>query len=204
MEIPESIFDLVAAFSDKPLVYRDGRWKMPWLAWLWPYKRVVFAPPFDHFNCVPFFLPELRRIPEEFPTVKVTDFYIAGFNWFVDWVISPLIMVAILLAPKATVKPMGKLLFWGLKRFARPPYETQLLASARGLRGDHQGTVRIVMRHEDAYFFTAAPVVALVKQYFESGIRKTGLWMMGEIADPARLIQQIGEMGIQTETQSTF
>jgi len=204
MKMPDSIFEVVSAFSQKPLVYRNGRWLMPWLAWFWPYQRLAFAPPLGVLNCVPLFLPELERIPVECPGVKATAFYIAGFNWFVDWVISPVIVISVLLAPKASVKPMGKLLFWGLKHFARPPYTTQLVTSARGLRGDRLESMQLTLLHEDGYFLTAAPVVALVKQYLDGVIRKAGLWMMGQIADPAALVQQVREMGVQMETQRTF
>jgi len=204
IDMPESIYEIVEAFRQKPLVFGNGRWFMPWLAWIWPYKRIAFAPPLSSRNCVPFFLPELRHIPNEFPDIKETGFYMAGFNWFVDWLLSPVILIAMLLAPKAAMRPMGKLLFWGAKRFGRPPYGTQLLADATGRKGERSHRERLILSHEDAYIFTAVPVVAFLKQYLDGASRKPGLWMMGQIADPTRLIQQMEEMGIQTETQCTF
>ncbi len=204
MQMPESISEVVAAFSQRPLVYGDGRWMMPWLAWLWPYRRIAFAPPFRAFHCIPLFLQELALIPVECPDVKETAFYMAGFNWFVDWILSPVIILSVLVAQKAAIAPMGKLLFWGMKRFARPPYGTQLVADAQGMKENSQWSASVTLQHDDAYFLTAAPVVALLKQYLDGGIRRPGLWMMGQIADPARLIRQMSEMGIRVETQKNL
>ena len=196
MAIPESVYDLVAAFRQKPLLFRNGRWFTPWLAWVWPYRRIKFAPPFGSCSCVPFFLPELRHIPREFSSVKQTGFYIAGFNWLVDWIISPLIIIAVLVAPKASTRPMGKLLFWGTKHFTGPPYGTQVLIEAVGRKTGLLQRQRRILSHEDAYMLTAAPVVAFLKQYMDGTARKPGLWMMGQLADPQRLVQDMQRMGI--------
>jgi saccharopine dehydrogenase (NAD+, L-lysine-forming) len=196
MAMPESIYDLVAAFRQKPLIFRAGRWFTPWIAWLWPYRRINFSAPFGTRNCAPFFLPELEEIPIEFPSVTETGFYIAGFNWFVDWVLSPLVLIAVFLAPNAATRPMGKLLFWGARNFSTPPFGTELVVDAVGRRGQNSVRERLIVSHEDAYAFTAVPVVAFLKQYLDGSARKPGLWMMGRLADPQRLVKDMQDMGI--------
>jgi len=201
LEMPESIYDLVAAFRQKPLVFRDGRWFTSWLSWIWPYRRIRFASPFGTRSCVPFFMPEMRYIPDEFTQIRETGFYIAGFNWFVDWFLSPLILLAVLIAPKTTTRPMAKLLFWGAKRFTRPPYGTQLVVDAVGRRGREPSKERLILSHEDAYVFSAVPVVAFLRQYLESAVRKPGLWMMGQLAVPIRLLEDMERIGITVHRQ---
>ncbi len=193
---PESIYDLIPAFKEKPLVFRDGRWFTPLLTWVWPYRRITFAPPFGSQNGVPLFLPELRHIPEDFAGIRETGFYMAGFNWLVDWLLSPVITLAALLAPRTTERPMGELLFWGVKHFTRPPYGTQLVVDAVGQKGDVRHARRLVLSHDDAYAFTAMPVVAFLKQYLEDTARRPGLWLMGQLADPPSLVQGMQKLGI--------
>lgn len=53
MAMPESIYDPVAAFRQKPLVYRSGRWFTPSISWLWSYRRIAFAAPFGTRNFSP-------------------------------------------------------------------------------------------------------------------------------------------------------
>ena len=52
------------------------------------------------------------------------------------------------------------------------------------------------MEHEDGYIFTAAPIVACLKQYL-SGTLPIGLGMMGQIADEKRLFKDMENMGIK-------
>ena len=202
MTTPESIYDVVTAFKEKPLVFRGGRWSVPPLYWLWPYRRFRFPAPFGGRNCFPMFLPELRHIPREFSSITETGFYIAGFNWIVDWVLSPLILVSVLLAPEAAVRPMSKLLFWGVKHFTRPPYGTQLMIDATGWKNDQRQTRKLILAHEDGYMFTAIPVVAFLKQYLDGSARKPGLWMMGQLVNPELLIQDMQKMGVVSRTET--
>ena len=53
-----------------------------------------FGREFGRQYAVPMFLEEMRAIPELYPGIKETGFLVGGFNWFVDWFISPIIMVA--------------------------------------------------------------------------------------------------------------
>jgi saccharopine dehydrogenase (NAD+, L-lysine-forming) len=54
------------------------------------------------------------------------------------------------------------------------------------------------IEHEDGYELTAIPVVALLMQYDQ--IRRPGLHMMGHLADPGRLFEDMQRMGVQVTT----
>ena len=54
------------------------------------------------------------------------------------------------------------------------------------------------VEHEDGYELTAIPVVALLKQY--NYIRRPGLHMMGHLADPDCLFQDMERMGAKVTT----
>jgi len=54
--------------------------------------------------------------------------------------------------------------------------------------------------HHSAYDFTVIPVIATLKQYIDGSIRKPGLWMMGHIVDPDRLLDDMRQMGVSIQT----
>jgi len=45
--------------------------------------------------------------------------------------------------------------------------------------------------------FTAIPGVACLLQYLDGSLARPGLWMMGRLADPGRLMKDMRRMGIQ-------
>jgi saccharopine dehydrogenase (NAD+, L-lysine-forming) len=49
--------------------------------------------------------------------------------------------------------------------------------------------------HPDGYELTAIPVVAYLMQYLDGSARKNGVHMMGHIADPVRLFNDMQCMG---------
>jgi len=81
---------------------------------------------------VPMMLEELRALPQMCPSLRETAFYMAGFNWFVDWVVMPLILLGGRLAPRWTRKPLAYLLHWGTRLYANPPVRHG--HPARGMR----------------------------------------------------------------------
>jgi saccharopine dehydrogenase (NAD+, L-lysine-forming) len=54
------------------------------------------------------------------------------------------------------------------------------------------------LEHEDGYELTAIPVVAVLKQY--DRVRQPGLHMMGHLADPDCLFQDMQQMGVRLST----
>jgi saccharopine dehydrogenase (NAD+, L-lysine-forming) len=142
------------------------------------------------------YLEEMKSLPAIFPSLKETGFYVAGFNWFVDYVGIPLVMIGLTISEKLT-KPLSKFFEWGLKTFSKKPYGTMLLLESTGLKNKRPTSIRITLSHKDAYLLTAIPVVACLLQYLELGNRKPGLWFQAHFVEPEKFIKDIQRLGIQ-------
>lgn len=191
----ESVYELVEAFKDyQGQVFKGGRWQA---AGSFDTRRIDFGGEFGRRTCYSMFLEEMRPLPDCYPSLKATGFYVAGFNWFVDYLITPPMMLALKLWPERAVKPMAKLLYWGTKTFSSPPYGVIVKVEAGGEKDGNPTRVGIAAFHEDGYEFTAIPVVASLLQYLDGSIKRPGLWMMGHLVDPARLFTDMERMGIK-------
>ena len=104
------------------------------------------------------------------------------------------------LFPGASVKTMSRLLFWSMRKFSSPPYNTILKLESSGIKDGVPRSVSIELSHEDSYLFTAIPAVACIMQYLDGSIRKPGLWFMGNAVDPERLLDDMTRMGIRMKT----
>jgi saccharopine dehydrogenase (NAD+, L-lysine-forming) len=143
------------------------------------------------------FLEEMRLIPEMIPSLKETGFFVGGFNWFVDWLALPLAMVALKIWPQRAVKPMSKLMNWGVRRFSKPPYGVLLKVEARGKKDGKDKAMDVTIYHKDGYMFTAIPVAACLLQYLDGSIQKPGLWIQADIVEPNRLMKDMERMGVE-------
>jgi saccharopine dehydrogenase (NAD+, L-lysine-forming) len=132
-----------------------------------------------------------------YPTLRDTGFYISGSNLLADLILTPIILVGLKLAPKRGIRPLGKLMWWAMGQ-SKPPYRVVLKVEAIGELSGKQVHVDASIEHEDGYELTAIPVVALLKQYDQ--VRKPGLHMMGHLADPSRLFQDMEQMGVRVRS----
>jgi saccharopine dehydrogenase (NAD+, L-lysine-forming) len=190
--------ELIESFRDyRPEVLREGTWQTPGF-WT-PYRPVAFEGGFGTRSCVPVPLEEMRALPQIVPTLRDAGFYIAGFNWLADWVVTPASMLALRLFPHAAVKPMGRLLCWSTRFFARPPYGVALQLDAQGAVRQVPQRLRLFLSHEDGYAFTAAPAVACLLQILDGSSRRPGLHFMGHLVDPVRLLRDMQRMGIRLD-----
>ena len=80
--------------------FHDGRWKKATWTGTSGLRYFQFAPPFGRRYCMPMLLEEMRFIPESFPSLQETGFYVGGFNWFVDWLVFPLLVMMLKIAPQ--------------------------------------------------------------------------------------------------------
>jgi saccharopine dehydrogenase (NAD+, L-lysine-forming) len=197
---PATMTEFVGEFMDiKAIVYKDGHWnKLGTIAMIKP-RYMDFGPRFGRRYGIPMFLEEMRAIPELFPEIQETAFYVGGFNWFVDWLLSPLIMLGLAISPKRTVKSLSRIMLWGLERFSSPPYGTMLKVEARGQHDGVPKSFNLTVFHPDGYMFTAIPVVACLLQYLDGSIRKPGLWFQANVVDPNRLMADMETMGVEIE-----
>ncbi|MFQ5891226.1 MAG: saccharopine dehydrogenase family protein [Candidatus Methanofastidiosia archaeon] len=190
-EFMEEMFDFETLF------FKDGKWKKARMLGMMDYITMDFGREFGKQYCVPMFFDEMRSIPKMYPSLREAGFFVGGFNWFVDFLVLPLSMVALRIWPQGMKKPMERLMDWGLVTFSSPPYGVVLKIEATGEKDDHAREVKISLHYKDGYMFTAIPVVACLLQYLDGSAKKPGLWMMGHLVDPTRLMKDMERMGIE-------
>ncbi len=191
-EIPytEAVDELMEGFIHyQAQVFTNGAWTKPTN---WNIQKFDFGPEIGKHNCYSMFFEEMRGLPEIYPSLKETGFYISGSNWIADLLITPIVMVGLKLFPKRGIRPLGKLMWWAMGK-SRPPYRVVLKVEANGLLNGNKAQVQARCEHEDGYELTAIPVVALLMQY--ERVRKSGLHMMGHLAEPNQLFQDMESMG---------
>jgi saccharopine dehydrogenase (NAD+, L-lysine-forming) len=189
----ESMDELMEGFKNyQAQVFKNCAWTKPSS---WDMRKFDFGSELGRRLCYSMFFEELRGIPDMYPSLKEAGFYISGMNWFTDWFLTPLIMVGLKVAPKRSVRPLGKLMWWGMMNMSRPPYRCALKVEAKGLKNGRQITVHARCEHEDGYELTAIPVVAFLMQYEK--IRCPGLHMMGHLPDPNQLFKDMECMGVR-------
>ena len=179
--------------------FRDGAWRKASLLTAKDFQTFDFGEDVGSHLCVPLFFEELRPLPEQYPTLQQTSFYMAGFHWFVDFLVMPMVMLVVKLFPRSGLTPMTHFMIWALGAFSSPPYKVVLQLEAMGTYQGHRHAYRLRLSHGDGYWFTAIPVVACVRQLLEGSIRQPGLHMMGHIVNPEFFLKDMQSMGVTVE-----
>jgi len=196
----ESVDELVDVLRDyHAQVFTQGHWTKPNA---WQMRKIAFGGDLGTRDCYSMYFDELGHIPEMFPSLRETGFFMAGTHWFTDMVIFPLAYLLMKFLPSAK-RTTGKLLWWGMTRFRKPPFRTELVVKATGIHAGHPTSFEAAVSHRDAYELTAIPVAALLLQYLEGMARRPGLWMMGHVADPRRLFTDMKRMGVKLRTATS-
>ena len=195
---PATMEEFVSEFMNfKSLQFKDGRWKKVSLLAMMVPKYMDFGEKFGRQYCIPMYLEEMCSLPEAYSSLRETGFFVGGFNWFVDWFLSPVIMIGLKLFPKTGLNPLSRLMFWGLKTFSNPPFGTLLKLEAVGKKDNNTCLVEVLISHADGYALTAIPVVACLMQYLDESIRKPGVWLQAWIVEPQRFFKDMEKMGAQ-------
>lgn len=193
----EAVDELIELFKDYPAqIYKEGRWTKPGS---FDIRKIDFGGDIGMKRCYSMFFEELRALPEMYPSLKETGFYISESHWMTDYVIMPLAWAWLKIMPGA-VRPIGKFLWWGMGAFHKPPYRVELQVQASGLKNGRPAKVLASVAHPDGYELTAIPVAASLLQYLDGSARKPGLWMMGQLVDPVRLMKDMEMFGVRTAT----
>lgn len=194
----QAVDELIEVFkSYQGQVYRNGRWTK---ATQFEVRKLDFGSDIGWKQCYSMFFEELRALPEMYPSLKETGFYMSESHWMTDWVIMPMVWIWLKLMPRA-VGPTGKFLWWGMRNFHKPPYRVELQVQACGLKDGQKAGIQASVAHDDGYELTAIPVVATLMQILDGSARKPGLWLMGQLVDPLRLMQDMEKMGVQWATR---
>ncbi|UCF61857.1 MAG: saccharopine dehydrogenase NADP-binding domain-containing protein [Anaerolineaceae bacterium] len=195
-------YEFMSELADyESLVYKKGKWQKARFQGMLDFITMDFGRGFGRQYAVPMFLEEMRSIPETYPSLSETGFYVGGFNWFVDWLVFPLAAILLKLFPRRAAKPTTRLMSWGLKTFSKPPYGTLLRVESAGTKDGRPITKDVTLYHEDGYMFTAIPVVACLLQYLDGSIRKPGFWTQANIVEPNRLMDDMERMGVDVTSQ---
>jgi|Deesub1362A_J573_1020465.scaffolds.fasta_scaffold12355_1 saccharopine dehydrogenase (NAD+, L-lysine-forming) len=197
-----TVYEFLEEINDfKALYFKNGQWKKAKMLGMMDYISMDFGREFGKQYCAPMFLEEMQSIPETYPSLRETGFFVGGFNWFVDWLVLPLAMITLKIWPHRALRPMGKLMNWGLKTFSKPPYGTMLKVEAYGEKDEKAKAMELTLYHKDGYMFTAIPVAACLLQYFDGFIKKPGLWTQATVVESNRLMEDMERMGIDAQIQ---
>lgn len=194
----EAVDELIEIFKEyQAQVYKNGQWTK---ASSYELRKIDFGSDIGLKRCYSMFFEELRPLPKIYPSLTEVGFYISETHWVTDWIITPIIWIWLKLMPNAA-RPIGKFLWWGMGTFHKPPYRVELQVQAVGLKDGQPAKVQASVAHPDGYELTAIPVVATLLQYLDGSARKPGLWMMGHLAEPVRLMKDMESMGVQITTK---
>ena len=171
-------------------VFKNGQWTK---TGSYDVRKFNFGEEIGQRDCYSMFFAELRDLPAMFPSLKEVGFYISGAGWLSD-LTTMLVMLGLKLTPRRGLRPMGRLTWWAMTKLSKPPYKVALLVEAKGQNNGRPLQVRVQIEHEDGYELTAIPVVALLMQYDQ--VRRPGLHMMGHLAEPKRLFEDMQRMGV--------
>jgi hypothetical protein len=198
-----TIHELVDEFRDYRIeALRDGVWtKVPAREMQ---RTIDFGPPWGRKACSIMVLEELPRLAQTLPELRECGFYVSGFGPIVDYLVLPLGMVVLKVAPERLGPGYARLLSWALKATSRPPYETVFQVEAEGVAPVPGGARRLAglrVAHEDGYYLTAAAAAACLLQYLDGSIRRPGLHLQALAVEPGRFLTDVRRMGATVSVQ---
>ncbi len=195
----EAVDELMEAFKEyQAQVFKNGAWSKPGS---YDTRRVDFGGEIGQRNCYSMFFEELRALPGLYPSLRDLGFYIAGSSWISDNLITLLVLLGLKLFPVRGVRPLGKLMWWGMQTFNKPPYTVLLKVQASGQKDGHPAGFSASISHANGYELTAIPVAACLMQVLDGSAHRPGLWMMGHLVEPRCFFKDMQLMGVKI-TQS--
>ncbi|MCP4745529.1 MAG: KR domain-containing protein [Desulfobacteraceae bacterium] len=196
-EKPESTHEILHVIcEDSAEIFESGRWRKA------VYKdaiKIDFGRKFGIKTCYALQMEEIKPLPCLLG-IKEAGVYVAGFNWFVDYIVFPIILLFNKIKKGSGRNFLGKLIYWGVNTFSSSNQGVAFILEAEGKKDGKALNVKLYAEHEDALFFTAAPVIACLKQFF-SGDIKPGLCLMGNAVDNESLISEIKTLGVNIQTE---
>ncbi|MBI5326146.1 MAG: saccharopine dehydrogenase NADP-binding domain-containing protein [Ignavibacteriae bacterium] len=180
----------------KPLIFKNNKWINS------PYTDKIiidFGKLYGKQRFYAMYLDEMLNLPLKYNSLNETAFYVSGFNWFVDLLLIPFIIIYLKLFTKSSLKIISKLFFFGLKYFSNQPYGVTLKLKSEGIKNNKRKYFEMNLYNEDAYEMTAIPIAACVKQYLVNKDKKTGVWHQANFVEPVQFINDLKEFGIKVE-----
>ncbi|OGB62340.1 MAG: hypothetical protein A2Y94_11335 [Caldithrix sp. RBG_13_44_9] len=195
---PATIEEFVLEMLEfQPVCFTNGEWRRDWKN----RRTFDFGTVFGKQKCMAMLLEEMKSLPQNYPSLKETGFFVGGFNWFVDNILMLPSMMILSIWRGRAIRPISRLLHWGLNKYSKPPFGTVLLLEASGWKGKQFTKRQLIIEHGDGYLLTVLPVVACLLQYLDGSIRKPGLWMQGNVVEPKRFFNDLQRMGVAAKIQ---
>ncbi|MCB2198663.1 saccharopine dehydrogenase NADP-binding domain-containing protein [bacterium] len=161
------------------------------------FPKVTFPFGIGKQMTTPMDLEEMKSLTEIMPDIKESGFLIGGFNWFTNYIVSPIVMVGMKVLPFIPLRSWGRLFSWSCCRFARPPYGVVVQVEARGQKNGQEYDLSLAMYHDDGYDLTAIPVVATIRQMLDGTCHTPGLYFQAWLPEPTRMIRDMQKMGVK-------
>jgi hypothetical protein len=185
----------------EPLLWRDGSWRRRRAAGAADARRFDFGPQWGRRRCSLLFSEELRDVPQLFPSLREAGGFVS-MNRFVDLVAFPAAFLAMKVTPEKGRRPASRLLGWGMRRFARPPFGVILVVEATGELDGKPNRVRVSIGHRNEYEGTGLVVAAYISQWSDPALpsaRTPGLNPMGMIVEPEPFLLDLASRGFRIE-----
>lgn len=190
---PSSTVELVDAVGEARGAHvRDGQWTK---ATYRDQQRYDFGGKFGRKQCFPLEMIELREIAAEVGLAEA-GVYASGFNWFIDNVVFPINMLAYKIRKGLMRKTLSKMLYWGARRFSPRGCSVNFVLVGTGTQAGQEREFTARIDTDDGFTFTAAPVLAALRQFDDGSARRPGLQMMGIAVDPNRLFDDLAPFGV--------
>jgi saccharopine dehydrogenase (NAD+, L-lysine-forming) len=195
MQVPlrdaQSATEIVSEVAEPAHLLDNGVWREASYKDL---RRFSFGPPFGHKDCYPLDIPEVEAVARELG-VKQAGTYAAGFNWFVDTLVFPLLIVAFRIGGSSLAHRVAPLFYYGNKWFSRKDAFIEIRAEATGDIRGHPATRSYCLSSREPYALTAQCVAAAVRQMIDGPLAEPGAWLMGEKIDHKRLFADLQAFG---------
>jgi hypothetical protein len=196
----EAVDELMEFFRHyQSQVFKGAGWTRPGS---FDIRKIDFGGEVGVRKCFSMFLEELRPLPGMYPTLQELGFFMSETHWIVDWIIFPLIFAGLKIGPRRATSRLGKILWWSMKTFSKPPYLVSLKIEVKGEKNQKPVTFESFISHADSYELTAIPVVACLLQYLDGTVRRPGLWMMGHLVEPLRFYNDMEKMGVKISSDT--
>ena len=186
-----SASEIIGSVAEPTCLYRDGAWREASYTDL---RRFHFAPPFGDKDCYPLNMPEVATVAADLK-LDAAGVYAAGFNWFIDYVVFTLMVIAHKLGGERLAMLTAPLFYWGNRWFSPKGQCIEMRADVTGTIDGLPAERSYCLVSSDPYGLTAHCILAAIGQMDDGPLAVPGLMLMGERIDADRLFAELAALG---------
>ncbi len=191
-----SASEIVSEVAEPTYLLDAGEWRQA------SYKDMhtfAFAPPFGKRACYPLNMREVATVGRELG-LKKAGAYSSGFNWFIDYLVFPLLFAANGLGGARLANRVAPLFYYGNKWFSPKEQIIEIRAEATGEIDGKPTTRAYSLSSREPYAVTARCVIAALEQMIDGPLSQPGVLLMGERIDHQRLFAELEGSGAKVWT----